>query len=151
MASVQQTRPTGVAILAVIQIVASVSGLLAGLGLMALAGAIGVFGAGFLPVGAFQGVEGFLGGFLVGAFLGVVGISLAIIGVVGFIIAWGLWTGRSWAWTATIIFAVIGIISALVTLPGGIVGLILNGLILYYLTRPAVKGYFGKSPKAITV
>ncbi len=148
MGSVQQTRPTGVTILAVIQIIASVAGLLAGLGILAIAGIIAMMGEGVIPIiDAFQGAESFLGGF----FLGIVGIFLVILGAFGFVLAWGLWTGKSWAWTITIITTIIGLISALLTLPGGIVGLILDVLILYYLTRPAVKGYFGKSPVSVTV
>ena len=148
MGSVQQTRPTGVTILAVIQIIASVAGLLAGLSILAIAGIIAMMGEGVIPIiDAFQGAESFLGGF----FLGIVGIFLVILGAFGFVLAWGLWTGRSWAWTITIITTIIGLISALLTLPRGIVVLILDGLILYYLTRPAVKGYFGKSPVSVTV
>lgn len=143
MGSAQQTRPTGVTILAVLEILVALSLLAGGIGFIVVAGLLGIVGAEFIP-------STLLGEFL-GPFLGVMGIGLAVIGLIGFLLAWGLWTGKSWAWTVTIIFAILGVISGLLGLPSGIVTVILNGLIFYYITRPAVKAFFGKKPVSVTI
>ncbi len=48
------------------------------------------------------------------------------------------------------LFALIGILTSLLSVAlgtaGSIVGLLLNTLIVYYLTRPHVKVFFGKGP-----
>jgi len=49
------------------------------------------------------------------------------------------------------VFAILGIIIGLITLPGGIVRIILDGLIVYYLTRPYVKRFFGKEAITVTI
>ena len=142
MGTPQQSRPTGVTILAVLVFLVVLSLLVGGLGTIVGVGVLGLVGifdspniSIFLPVLS-----------LPSSFFGLIGGVLTILGLVGFLLAWGLWTGKSWAWIVAIIFAIIGIISNLVTLPAGVVGLILNGLIIYYLTRPAVKGFFGRNP-----
>ncbi len=140
MGTPQQSRPTGVTILAVLMILVALSLLVGGLGTIVGVGVLGLVGIFDSP-----NISIFLPSLTI-PFVGLIGIVLTILGLVGFLLAWGLWTGKSWAWIVAIIFAIIGIISNLLTLPGGIVGLILNGLIIYYLTRPAVKGYFGRNP-----
>ena len=140
MGTPQQSRPTGVTILAVLMILVALSLLVGGLGTIVGVGVLGLVGIFDSP-----NISIFLPSLTI-PFVGLIGIVLTILGLVGFLLAWGLWTGKSWAWIVAIIFAIIGIISNLVTLPAGIVGLILNGLIIYYLTRPAVKGYFGRNP-----
>ncbi len=64
-------------------------------------------------------------------------------GVAALIVSYGLWTGKSWAWWIYIIMLILGILSSLLSLPHGIVGIVINGLIIYYMTRPHVKQYFG--------
>ena len=140
MGTPQQSRPTGVTILAVLVFLVALSLLVGGLGTIVGVGVLGLVGIFDSP-----NISIFLPSLTI-PFVGLIGIVLTILGLVGFLLAWGLWTGKSWAWIVAIIFAIIGIIFNLLTLPGGIVGLILNGLIIYYLTRPAVKGYFGRNP-----
>jgi predicted membrane protein len=83
--------------------------------------------------------------------LGIIGLVLLLIGLFSFVVAYGFWNGLGWAWTIGIILNILGVLSNLASLPGGIFGLLLNGLILYYLTRPHVKRYFGKEPKTFTI
>ena len=78
--------------------------------------------------------------------------------------AYGLWKGKGWAWIISIIVLFIGIavdiISVSITSTGilsntgsnllgdnasGIVSLAINAFIIYYLYRPHVKAYFGKT------
>ena len=145
MGTPQQSRPTGVTILAVLVFLVALSLLVGGLGTIVGVGVLGLVGIFDSP-----NISIFLPSLTI-PFVGLIGIVLTILGLVGFLLAWGLWTGKSWAWIVAIIFAIIGIISNLVTLPAGVVGLILNGLIIYYLTRPAVKGFFGRNPAKAAV
>ena len=86
--------------------------------------------------------------FLFGGFLGIIGGMLIVIGIAGFVVAWGLLTGKGWAWIVTIIVAIISIILNLILVISGsiesAIGLIIYGIIFYYLYRPPVKSYFGR-------
>ena len=95
-------------------------------------------------------VQTFLGG------LGITfGVVLVAIAIVSFVVAYGLLKGKGWAWTVSIILSIISIVWNAITLVtaaaagnaanfGGIIGVIISGIILYYLFRPHVKAYFGK-------
>ena len=99
-----------------------------------------------------------LGGiaFLVSAFvsllvplLGIfIGGGLFILGLAYFLMAYGLWNGKSWAWTLTLVLSGVGIIvgigSIVVGNFGSIVHTIINAIIIYYLYRPNVKAFFNK-------
>jgi hypothetical protein len=73
---------------------------------------------------------------------------LIVIGIAGFGVAWGILRGKGWAWIVTIIVAVISIILNLILVVSGsiesVVGLIIYGIIIYYLYRPSIKSYFGR-------
>lgn len=125
-------RPTGVAILAILHMIGGVLVFLLGILI------IFVFGVAALTFGA-----GNYGG-LVGVIGGAVGGVLLIIGMIGLGLGYGLWKGKSWAWTATLIFSILGMLGGLLVLPYGVVGLLIEVAILYYLTRPHVRQYFGK-------
>jgi hypothetical protein len=78
----------------------------------------------------------------------IVGSVTIALGLAWFGLAWGLFTGKGWAWLITVIlaiisvvFSVIGIGTASVT---SIPTLIINGVILYYMFRPNIKSYFGR-------
>jgi len=82
--------------------------------------------------------------------LAVIFLALAI---VSFLIGYAFLKGRSWAWTAGVIFAIISILSAFINplLRGFsdptwvvdlIVGLAVPWLIIIYLNRPTVKAFF---------
>lgn len=104
----------------------------------------------FFALGALVGVETefeAMGGLLAAAGVAFGGLLL-ILALVGFVLAYGFWTGKGWAWILGIIFSIIGIIIGLVSIignPSSVIGIIINGLILYYLTRPHVKAWFGKA------
>jgi hypothetical protein len=86
----------------------------------------------------------------IGAVLLVVGIGFALIAIsiAYFVMAYGLWNGKRWAWTITLILSGIGIILGIASVAAGSVGavfhIIINGVIIYYLYRPNVKTFFGK-------
>lgn len=84
------------------------------------------------------------------AALAVLGVLL-LLGLVSFGVGIGLWMGRGWARTLGIVFSIIGILNGLLSVllgsSGSFVVLLINLLILYYLTRPEVKAFFEKGPE----
>jgi hypothetical protein len=96
----------------------------------------------------------------------VIGAIVLAVGVGYLVVSYGLLKGKGWAWTVTVILTIIAIaiqiisvisssifnasfsadMNALVSgIISHIIGLAINGVILYYLYRPHVKAYFGKS------
>ncbi|HEY7108148.1 MAG TPA: hypothetical protein VH415_01850 [Nitrososphaeraceae archaeon] len=75
------------------------------------------------------------------------GIGIAI-GSACFLLAWGLFKAKGWAWTITLILAIISIIFSILGVGSGgfvnIINIVISGIILYYLYRPAVKSFFGR-------
>ena len=128
-------RPTGITILVILEVIGGILLLIGGAGTLFLS----AFITGFLPVGIPGAVTGLVYGFLT-----LVAGIMVIIALIDFFIAWGLWTGKGWAWIIALILAVLGAILGLLSLPGGIITLLINGLIIYYLTRAHVKAFFGR-------
>lgn len=127
-------RPTGITILAVLQFIGGILSLLGGIGLL-FAGATATPGGG---PGATSGVAT------------VFGLGLIVSGTIGLIAGYGLFTLKGWGWLLAVIFSILNILSAVWNLIQGnailsaIVGLVISGLILYYLYTPTVKRAFGK-------
>jgi len=109
-------------------------------------------------------------------FLGGVGIAIGAIvlavGVGYLIVSYGLLKGKGWAWIITVILTIIAIAVQIVSgitasmfnasfiddtnsfvtgIIAQIVGIAINGVILYYLYRPNVKAFFGKSQPSTTI
>jgi hypothetical protein len=129
-----KTRPTGVTILGILGIISGALLLFAGL----------IF-AGLAAIS--PGMDAGMFGGVVGALIGILGAVFIALGVAYFFVAWGLLKGKPWAWTVTLILTIIDIAVGVVSIianPASIIGLIINGIILYYLFRPHVKAYFGK-------
>lgn len=110
MADTGIERPTGVQILAVLEILGGVIGIVVGLSV----------GSSF-------------------------GMGTLLIGLVNFVIGWGLWELKKWAYQVALILAILGFIGALILsiILIGIPLLIIQAIILYYLTRPVIKDVFG--------
>jgi len=123
---ISKTRPMGVTILVV---------------LVALSGTIVVlFGLLFSTYAAIIGIE-------TGGFLGVISGVLVALGIVTLVMAWGLEKAKSWAWSITRILVAISIVVDLIA--QNVAGLIVHGIVLYYLYTPIVKDYFGKSAQRL--
>jgi len=86
-----------------------------------------------------------------GAILTLVGVSFftylrdfsiffLLLGIFSFLIGWGLWKGKRWAWIIYVIVVALGILFSLSTFD--LVSLIYAGLILWYMFQPHVKRYF---------
>lgn len=118
--------PTGVKVIAVLNYIGAVLLLLLGLGTIAAAGVVGGLLASIPLLGA-------LGA---GLFV-VMAIILIALAVLCFFVGRGLWKGQKWARIISIIFAILGVLSAIVNLVqgnfGSIVSLVISGLIGGYL------------------
>ncbi len=123
-------RPLGVTILAIL-------GVIGAIGCFALAAFFAMLGH-MVPPGELESA-----GPLVSLILAVGSVVLVVFGVVGLVISYGLWKGASWAWWIYVILLALGIVSSLLSLPQGIIGIAINAVILYYMTRPHVKEFFG--------
>ena len=139
-------RPAGVTGLAVLALIAGGLHVLAGLGDIGIAG-------GFLSDHGFgNGIDGVMN---------IVGVVLVVVGIVGVATGIGLWSGRSWAWLITRLWASVAIVAGLVgaglsffgdtltstvlaTVVGSAVPAILAAIVLWYLYRPEVRTALGR-------
>ena len=121
----EKKRPTVVKILVLIVAIGSIIPILAGV--MMLTGGI-----------AYEGY------FMQELLSQIVPTYSVVVGVIGLVVAWGLWIGRGWAWILALIIFIIGIIMDLVTLPTGIVGVVIDAIVLYLLMRPDTRKFCGK-------
>ena len=121
----REVRPTGVTLLVILEI-------LAGIGLFGMIFYVLLTQATF-PINS--------------------AIYFTLFGSVSLILAYGLWSGGSWAWTATLILSTIGILFWLANLLdiitvspstdwGSIINIVIYLIIIFYLTRPHVKAFF---------
>jgi len=159
----QEHRPLGVTIIAILTIIEGILLILGGVFLVA----VGVL-ISFAPHTTTANT------LLLPKFFGVIptaiGTLLLEIGIGLLVMFYGLLKGKGWAWTITIILVVLGIaiqiisttsgavLSASITssrssngnsvisgIIGGMIGIAINAVIVYYLFRPNVKAYFGKA------
>ena len=83
-----------------------------------------------------------------------IGTGLVVLGIAYLVMAYGLWRGKRWAWTITMILSFIGIALGAISIVTGniaaIFNLIINAIVLYYLYRPHVKVFFGKMGATVT-
>ena len=146
-------RPTGVTIIGVLDIISGVIMLLFGLGLIA----VGILVLPYIHIPGIHRLQGLdstnlaISNFpprIFGSLAISIGSVIAAIGVASFVVAYGIFRGKGWAWTVTVIISIISIIGNAISIAagnvGGIVNVAINGIILYYLYRPHVKAYFGK-------
>jgi len=162
----KKNRPIGVTIIAILAIISGILLLISGLALMG-SGALLSFTTTTTTAAVsddsndFQSIGPFIGMILL-----VTGIALLIIGIGYLVVSYGLLKGKGWAWKVTIVLTILsiavqvisGITNSILTvsitndggavaagLMGQIIGIAINLVILYYLYRPHVKAFFGKS------
>jgi hypothetical protein len=144
-----KSRPTGVTIIAILNVIGGIIMLVSGILLVA----VGAF-VPLIPPSAMQGSEMDLSGIppaLLGGGLIAIGGVITALGII-FIVAYGLLKGLLWAWTLTVVLSIISITLNAISIAtanfGGIISIIISGIILYYLYRSHVKSYFGKASAA---
>jgi hypothetical protein len=110
-------------------------------------------------------------GSVFGVLLAGLGAVLLVIGIGYLIMSYGLLKGKGWAWVITIIICIIGIVINIISaitgavsnistinnmdesssnslvagIVGSAIGIAINVVIIYYLYRPHVKSFFGKT------
>jgi len=136
----QTTHPFSIKLLTVLEII---------LGILELLGALAVAVASFVLPEMFPRVR------LLAPRSMFSGLVLFVFAFVEFILAYGVWKGKGWAWIGSLIFAVIGVVFSAFTLfmrprLGEVIALVLNLVIMYYLMQPGVQGYFGKGKLSVT-
>jgi hypothetical protein len=159
--STPKSRPTGVTIIAILNIIGGVIMLFGAITLIAIgailptlpqttfnqSGLQGNLTAGQVPVPP-PSVPHMVSQSLLGGIGIASGIVLLAIAIVSFVVAYGLLKGLGWAWTVTVILSIISIVFNAISIATGniaaIISIIISGIIIYYLYRPHVKAYFGK-------
>jgi hypothetical protein len=159
---VPKSRPVGVTIIAILNIIGGAFMLIFGIGLITLGAVLPTLPPAFFNQSELQanitageapvpppGVPPVVSLSLLGAIGIAFGVVLLAIAIASFFVAYGLLKGLGWAWIFTIILSIIIIVLNAITIAtianfGGIVSIIISGIILYYLYRPHVKAYFGK-------
>jgi len=139
-------RPTGVTVLGVLAILGGLGGLALGGILLAAAAIVSTLD---LTTAYPQLAMYNLTSATVGVLLGIFGAVILILGLLYLIMGIGFFGGKSWARTLGLIVAVLSIVVDIPSLiffgPSNVLGLIISIIILYYLTRPHVKAFFGKA------
>ena len=87
-----------------------------------------------------------------GSILTVLGAVLIPLGIASLIVAYGLFKAKSWAWFVAVVLSIIGLVVNVISLVTGnmsaitsaLVGIAINAIVLYYLSRRNVRQYFGK-------
>lgn len=134
-------RPTGVTILAVLQFIGGALSLLFGISSLFFGGLMVVSGA-----SETAGVEIDLGPILL-----IAGVLALISGLIGLIAGYGLFTLKGWGWLLALTFSVLNIVQNVLNMiqganiPGAMIGIVISGLIIYYLNRSNVKRAFGRA------
>ena len=81
-------------------------------------------------------------------------LAVEILCIASFVVALGLFTGRSWwVWLVAVVLSTIGLVVNVIslvipnmfTMAGALVGIAINAIILYYLSRRNVRQYFGNN------
>jgi uncharacterized membrane protein (DUF2068 family) len=125
-------RPMGVTILAVLAAIGGVIDVLAGIVLLGVSTVSASFA---LPIAGLASVLGFL---------------LVATGILDFVFAYGAWGLKPWAWMLGIVLMVVRVVLDVLTFQsssavGLVEGIVISGIIIYYLYRPNVRAAFGQT------
>lgn len=140
-----RARPLGVTILAILDGLGGVLGVILGL-LLLVAGPVLGSDPEFQAALARELPEPFPQ--FAGELLAALGAILLVLGLVYLLLAWGLYQGRGWAWTLAMALVLLSLAWSVATLvfgdATGLVGVAIYGFLLWYFTRGGVKAWFGK-------
>ena len=126
-------RPTGITILAIVEIL---------LGIFALIGGVGHLLLGIGGLVTFSGTDANLMGLA-----SALGDLFTVEGLILLVAGYGVWASKSWGWMLSLGIVIIGILTSIPILyPLGSVGaapaLIINIILLIYLMTSGVRDYF---------
>jgi hypothetical protein len=130
-------RPTGVAVVAALEVIIGIFSLIEGP---------------YLIIG--PKVAGIASNPKFGADVGAFGVIISVLGLFALTVSYGIWTRKRWAWTYAFMISGLGILTNITTFFFGVsfsvLGAGLQLLVIYYLTRPNVKSFFPKLYPATT-
>ncbi len=145
-------RPEGVTILGVLSILGGIAGVVAGGALMLAALVVGTITSplkDFLTSQGYPQLVSYVTTSNVATILGILGVFSLLVGIFWVAVGFGALRGRGWAWTVGIIVLVLSIINSIIQVAFGniasVAGLAIDLGIIYYLTRPKVRAFFGKT------
>jgi hypothetical protein len=137
-------RPVLLTVLAILAII---------FGALAILGSLALFGLGAIGIASTNTTAATAGGSAI-----IVGVLSLVGGALELLFGIGTLLDRAWAWWLGVIGLSLSILSNLVSIvlgamnnnlagaiAGSIIGLVVAGLILYYLNTAAVKAYFGRA------
>jgi|SRR5581483_2355392 len=92
-----------------------------------------------------------------GPILTALGAILIPLGIASIVVAYGLFKAKRWAWSIAVVLSIIGFAVNIISLvssnmsaiTGALVGMAINAIVLYYLSRRNVRQYFGKVTSAM--
>ena len=133
-------RPASVTIIALLQTLDGLWGLASGCALLAGGGALAAV------IIRFVEMPRWFGGTLGGA-VALVGLVLTLFALLDFVLAWGLWALRRWAWWLTMITSVLSLAGSVSTLASGnltsIPPVAMDGLTVILLLTSSVRRALG--------
>ncbi|VFJ13117.1 hypothetical protein [Candidatus Nitrosocosmicus franklandus] len=147
-------RPMGVTIIAILIIIGGIFLLIGGISLVGLGTILSLSSTEVVQTGSNAADIAAI------AELGMVpvimGIIMLVLGIIYLVVSYGLLKGKGWAWAITVIVTIIGLViqivsaivigsvtsSVLVGLTSHIIGIIIGGIIVFYMFRPHVKAFF---------
>jgi len=145
-------RPRGVTILGILAVLSGIAGLLAGGLLLAAAVVVGTIAQPlkeYLNSLGYSQLAPLVTSSNVAMILALLGSLSFLVGLFWLAEGFGALRGKGWAWTVGIIIFVLSIINSIIQVALGsypsIASLIINLGIIYYLFRPGVRAYFGKT------
>ena len=84
----------------------------------------------------------------------IIGGVCILLGILDFFLGWGFWKGKSWARLLALIFSALGVVYGAIGIASslgdlanifiGVLNIVLNGIIIYYLLRRNIIHYFAK-------
>jgi uncharacterized membrane protein (DUF2068 family) len=84
-------------------------------------------------------------------------LGIEILCIASFVVAFGLFSGKSWwVWLVAVVLSTIGLVlnvislitASMLPMAAALVGIAINAIILYYLSRRNVRQYFGNKAGA---
>ena len=130
-ASIYAERPTGITVLGILQIIDGIFLAVFAVMIGTMSGMMG----GFSYFGAMASVVG-----------GAITAVLAVLAAFSFLIASALFSGKKWGRTIVIVFSIVNLVMEVSSMTVGNVfaigGIMLSGIVLYYMWRPHVIAYF---------
>ncbi len=120
-----RNRPIGITVTAILEMFLGLGNLFIGYVITAAFDLAGIAGLGIF--GDLLEALGFL-----------IGGILFLAAILHFLLAYGFLREQGWAWVTGLILSIIGIFFGIILIPIGVVTLVANAIIIYYLNTPAV-------------